>query len=412
MAAPAMRKNLFGFGSSQSPAKPRRSSLSLGEAARAAYKAGYATPDTGHFRQWLQSKGLGDRSDPVISRLQSEYDRGFEKKMADERARQETARRREADDANRKFLARMAAQHKQEERQAEATRRAAAKVIRYKGREITAAGDGFRVRPGDGSIFDSVRDAQRFVDDEVKHGRNPKKGGAKAAARDALATYDSVTGAVGKYTVGLPRTLLGKSLGVNPMKKKAKKNCCGKSRRNPPEGAAEMYESFHGKPSEGTLTVEESIHEHENLATLGVLISLTVATISGLEAVIGMTDKDARQLDFDETVADPDTMYLSTNEDGTQLYIVGGDQSLDLDALKLADMERDDMVIGSLVELTYRTRKKFDKFQLTDYFHELGEETGELPLLRYEPRSPHLYITGGNYKIKKPLIGVSPGIEN
>ena len=106
--------------------------------------------------------------------------------------------------------------------------------------------------------------------------------------------------------------------------------------------------------------------------------------------------------------------FSASNEDGTQLFFVGGDQSLDLKAVKMDgdDWLKDDMIIGVLYEITYRTRKKFDKFQLTDYYHELGEETGAQPLLRYEPLSPKLYISGGQYKIKKPVFGVSPGIEN
>jgi hypothetical protein len=42
----------------------------------------------------------------------------------------------------------------------------------------------------------------------------------------------------------------------------------------------------------------------------------------------------------------------------------------------------------------------------------LGEDTDELPMLRYEPLSQKIHVTGGAYKIEKPLIGVSPGIEN
>ena len=423
--------------------------------------------------------------------------------------------RSKADDLNRAFL-----------------QRTQAKGTEYKGRTIVPAGDAFRVQPGDGSQFDSVKDAKRFIDDEVKMGRNPKKKkapGAKAAARDALRTYDKVY----DYTSGLPERALKSALGMknptdralryranaeppagpkrcafcgtksglievghvdgheennnpenkiwtcrscnvngehdaqgsdigrlthqyNPekgatsvgqwltavMSMKGESNAmsvkdavemihatsqakrsefasdiwnmrrqqradAGKASdrseppmrkricRNPEEDAAQMYEKFHGKPSTGEVAVEEQVHEHEHLATLGVLINMVVATLSGFEATIGLPEKEAAKLSFDESTADPDAMYLATNEEGTQLYIVGGDQSLDLSALKMADFERDDMVVGQLLELTYRTKKKFDAFKLVDYYHELGEETGDLPLLRYEPRSEHLYISAG-----------------
>ena len=98
-------------------------------------------------------------------------------------------------------------------------------------------------------------------------------------------------------------------------------------------------------------------------------------------------------------------------KDGDSWVMVGDSMEDDVDGA-LADFERDDMVVGQLLEVTYRTKKKFDAFKLVDYYHELGEETGDLPLLRYEPRSEHLYISGGKYQIKMPLVGMSPGIEN
>jgi hypothetical protein len=176
-----------------------------------------------------------------------------------------------------------------------------------------------------------------------------------------------------------------------------------------------MYEKFHGKKPEGETIVEEEIHEHEHLATLGVLVNFRVATLSGFDVLIGAEAVDAEGQDYDETVAHADTIFLAANEDGTQLHFRGGDQSLPLDKFKMGegtDWYRDDMIVGILYEITYRTKKKFDKFKLTDYYHKLGEETGDQPMLRYDPLSPDLYVSGGKYKIKMPLIGVSPGIEN
>jgi Tfp pilus assembly protein PilE/5-methylcytosine-specific restriction endonuclease McrA len=229
---------------------------------------------------------------------------------------------------------------------------------------------------------------------------------AKRAARSALATYDKITGTVSDYTIGLPATVLRRALGVK------NKNSKRRGARNPEQDAAALYESFHGKPATGTMDVAEDVHVHDHLATLGVLISLNVITQSGFEADIDMAEL-AGDEDYDETIADPNCVYLAASEDGKQLYIVGGDQEIDLEALRMdGDWEKDDMVIGVLTQLEYRTRKKFDKFQLVDYYHQLGEETGDMPLLRYCPRSPHLYVSGGKYKIEMPLVGTSPGIEN
>ncbi len=72
------------------------------------------------------------------------------------------------------------------------------------------------------------------------------------------------------------------------------------------------------------------------------------------------------------------------------------------------------MKIGEAVEITYRDRKKFHSFKLTDYFHKLGEETGDKPTLVYDSLSKKLGIIGGAYRIEmEDLVdGMSPGIVN
>lgn len=157
--------------------------------------------------------------------------------------------------------------------------------------------------------------------------------------------------------------------------------------RNPESTAAELYEEFHGKPPSEIKEVVEERHEHEWLTQLGVLVELKVATVTQLDASLKFT-KDP-----------PD---LCSSEDGRQLYIVGGDQELDLGALKMGGEKwlKDSMTLGILVELTYRTQKGFQKFKLTDYYHKLGEETGVQPFLLYDPNNKALSISGGQYETK------------
>jgi hypothetical protein len=110
----------------------------------------------------------------------------------------------------------------------------------------------------------------------------------------------------------------------------------------------------------------------------------------------------------------PDTTLLSSNEDGTQLYLVGGDQSLDLDALGITgDSATKELVtVGDCIKIYYETEKDFDQFETIQYHHELGEETGELPVLAYDRMNQRLLFVGGAYRIEKPLMETSPGIEN
>lgn len=185
---------------------------------------------------------------------------------------------------------------------------------------------------------------------------------------------------------------------------------------NPAETADALYESFHGRAPEQTVEIREEVHEHEHLSTLGMLRELVIDTVSGLRATITF-DKEP---------------FLASSEDGKQLYIEGGDQELDLKALQLdgEEWERDRMMIGQFAppedgatekngkrywNLMYRTTKDWPDQpdgEDVDYCHDLGEESDVRPFLEYDFINKHLIISGGQYEIKQPLFGMSPGIEN
>jgi hypothetical protein len=158
-------------------------------------------------------------------------------------------------------------------------------------------------------------------------------------------------------------------------------------KRNPEPAAADMYETFHGKPSTETLEYVEEHHYHEHLAELGDLTEMKVATVTGLDITVSFDGAGTK---------------LSCNETGNQLYFVGGDQSIDLDGFKMNTDEwlKDHMLLGILYQVTYRTEKGFDEFQLTDYYHDVGEETGVQPVLLYDTLNQTLSVAGGQYQVK------------
>lgn len=191
------------------------------------------------------------------------------------------------------------------------------------------------------------------------------------------------------------------------------KNAMVARKRNPEESAAEAYERFHGRPADRVVEITEELREHEWLAEVGMLVSLKVETPTELMAEIEFAS-DAPKLAQNE---DPENQ-----ETGAQLFIVGGNQKIDLKRLKMdgADWRKESMVLGWIWVLTYQTEKSFDKFETVDYFHKLSEEERgsiakrrkTLPSLRYDTVNEKLFIDGGKYRIKLPLLGVSPGIEN
>lgn len=186
------------------------------------------------------------------------------------------------------------------------------------------------------------------------------------------------------------------------------------AKRNPADEAAEMFEKFHGKASTKETIITEERHEHEHTAEIGPLVECWIETPTGLIA----------QIRFNEN----DRPLLTTSEDGTQLFIKGGDQDVNLKALQMdgKDWVKDRMILGRFAEpqgkrkfnISYLCEKDFDDFELIEYQHDLGEppegerKRREPPSLEFEPRNQLLYVTGGQYRIKKPVFGTSPGIEN
>jgi hypothetical protein len=170
------------------------------------------------------------------------------------------------------------------------------------------------------------------------------------------------------------------------------------SRGNPEsesQSAAALYEQFHGQPSSETLEYHEEIEVPDELAGLGDLTEIKVATMSGLDVTLSFEN---------------DPPKLCSTPDGRQLHILGGDQSLPLDKLKMNGDKwlRDSMVIGVLREATYKTRKSFHRFVLTEYEHRFAdpkEKRSEVePMLIYDSVNKQLSVSGGQYAISKPGI--------
>lgn len=162
---------------------------------------------------------------------------------------------------------------------------------------------------------------------------------------------------------------------------------------NPLDDAAEMYETFHGTPSTEVIEVEEDFHYHSNLAVLG----------TATELIVKVRRRGNMKISFDGHTK------LCSNEEGTQLYLIDGDQSLNLRDIGIKRSRKgphgdvtdvkDKILVGEIIELTYRTKKSFDNFKLTDYYHGLGEDSGVRPSLVYDVLNKHLEIVGGQYKV-------------
>jgi hypothetical protein len=177
-----------------------------------------------------------------------------------------------------------------------------------------------------------------------------------------------------------------------------------KRRRNQNDGldaVAGTYEMFHGRDPRHTFEVKELVDaEPDDMAALGRLVSLKIDEPKEYEFVIQFVKSEEQPL-------------LTTDSDANQLYIVGGDQSME-EILKSAGIGGNlDMVdIGEVSQVEYFTHKSFDNFAPVVYFHDFGEEDlkknprGKCrrPRLIYSRRNKKLHLVGGAYKIKKAGI--------
>lgn len=169
----------------------------------------------------------------------------------------------------------------------------------------------------------------------------------------------------------------------------AKKKTAPRRRRNPPS-ATEMFRTFHGREPRRITEVETEELYPVDVADCGRLLQLDVLDDDG-ERVTPLESKG--------------NVRVWTTPEGGQLYFHGGDQALDLARLGLDHvLPKDHVEIGPVHTIHYRTTKDFHDFEPMHYFHEFGEEGGELPVLNYDTRNKRLYLTGGTYQVKREGI--------
>jgi hypothetical protein len=379
---PATRENLFGWGKPVPvPARRGRTGgLSLSEASSAALKAGRKSADLSDFDSWLERKHLDTRSDAVISRLRDAYKRGVEKSEAAEQNREFLKDKRE----QAREAARDRAQQAREDRAQQHTRRRtgrsaplgassmpdeAAMQAGFK-RGLSLA-DMMRANPG----FKSIRPEGTYLSPE---GYRIEKGYGSWHVTDR--DGEPVETSKAKRIIARLEAALSKR------------------KRNPATASAEAYERFHGQQSSEVASVDDELHIHEHLSAIGDLEKLKVRAPDG--GIVTLTD-------FDGAI-------LCQAEDGSQLYIRGGDQSVDLDEFAIEEPYHEVEDLGEVREIRYYTDKKHLGKQggKATYFHHLGEEDQQAgrkarrPRLLYSVRDQLLSFAGGGYTIP------SEGIRN
>jgi hypothetical protein len=318
------------------------------------------------------------RKNGFFSPTSTHYKRsGLNWSKAEDREQLRTEREREkADAANQKFLklekardekATAAADKARDRAELRAERAQERADIRKERAEERAASGGARAKKGE------EPDARQSYWEKAVLGADKKK---------MKAYLDSGKGSIADF------------LAQNPaIKRRAMKRC------NPAAASAEVFEEFHGFPPSEVITVTKKIHHHEHLAAAGKLTSLEVWGVDGQGHHIGRFGG----------------AFLAFNEKKNQLFVEGGDQSVNLGDYGIKRPHELE-TLGTLTDIGYQTNKTHlgDEGGDAVYVHKFRStnENGKhvvvkiarYPDLIYDVVNESLLFSGGSYEILREGI--------
>ncbi len=175
----------------------------------------------------------------------------------------------------------------------------------------------------------------------------------------------------------------------------------GQLKRNPAKASAAAYREFHGHGPRETVIVSKKVHVHEHLAAAGTLRKLVVLGI----------DKQTHK------IAGFKGALLAFNEDKNQLFVEGGDQSLNLEDFGIRKPHEFE-TLGKVKVIDYHADKSHlgDEGGNATYTHQFRttNENGShvvvkvsrYPDLIYDVRNEQLLFSGGSYTIRAEGIDV------
>jgi hypothetical protein len=181
------------------------------------------------------------------------------------------------------------------------------------------------------------------------------------------------------------------------------------TRRNPEDTAAETYEYFHGRAAEVDTDFKETIHFHKVLAGIGKLIQLQILAINGNRKVEIANFKGALLAQNERKKKNGKPVGMC------QLYIVGGDQSVNLKDFGITRPHELE-ILGALTAVVYFTTKDHlmpedggtanykHKFGNGARTYRFGQRGTRFPLMGYDVRNQMLSIQGGDYDL--PAEGI------
>lgn len=171
-----------------------------------------------------------------------------------------------------------------------------------------------------------------------------------------------------------------------------------RKRGNPAAESIEAYRDFHGQDPKEMVSVTTKVHFHKHLAGAGELRFLVVDTLDGKYRVTIKFKKD---------------VLLAFNEKRNQLFVEGGDQSVNLKDFGIDPENAHELEsLGKATRIGYFTEKvhlaKEDggvaiydhKFRMTnENGRHVTVRVAKYPDVIYRVLDEHLEFSGGSYKI-------------
>lgn len=160
--------------------------------------------------------------------------------------------------------------------------------------------------------------------------------------------------------------------------------------------AERIARDFHGRPVREFIEIDEQEVYSEYAGVLGELMRLDILMANGT---------DAQSIEFDFEEGAKGNIFVVA-PDKNNIEFVGGDQSFPWREIEGAtDTGKNIVLVGPVCEIDYFADKhhldgpKSQKNGIT-YFHEFGDEGGELPVLLYDTRNEKLLFVDGEYTIE------------
>ncbi len=187
--------------------------------------------------------------------------------------------------------------------------------------------------------------------------------------------------------------------------------------RNPSEAelaeAIGLYTDFHGKEPGQVVDMRiaaEVPKVYTKLGDLAAVAFLPEKDELELGRKLAQTDcakkrKEIVQSYLRQLIFEGDDIALASDPSGRQLYFLGGNQDIRSLLKQLSpDAHKDYVRLGAWYRVEYVGRKKFDSFELIQYYHDFGEVSGVRPTLCFDQINCRLFAVGGKYRVEAPGI--------